>query len=317
MPRIPRMIVKGEDAIYHIITKTTLPGFVLGDVEKDYLFNLIKWMSEVFFVEVYGYCIMGNHFHLLIKMENADDYTDDEVRRRLGVFFYKNNRVTNNRVTNNRVITDGQLPYFRGKLSNLSEFVKEIKQRFSRYYNKAYNRTGYFWGDRFKSVILETGDTLINCLAYIDLNPVRANIVEKPENYRWSSIGYHMQTENKDSFLSTDLGLMAYNEMNEKERFADYREYLYEKGGLESDKGPPIDEVIIAKERDKNYELTTMDRLRFKTRYFTDSGIIGTKSFVSRYYEIFKSNFGSKTKKPKKVTGFDEFYSLKRLTNEL
>ena len=60
-----------------------------------------------------------------------------------------------------------------------------------------------------------------------------------------------------------------------------------------------------------------MGRLRFKTRYFTDSGIIGTKSFVSRYYEMFKSNFGSKTKKPKKVTGFDEFYSLKRLSNEL
>ena len=307
MPRIPRMIVKGEDAIYHIITKTTLPGFVLGDVEKDYLFNLIKWMSEVFFVEVYGYCIMGNHFHLLIKMENADDYTDDEVRGRLREFFRKNDRA----------ITDGQLPYFRGKLSNLSEFVKEIKQRFSRYYNKAHNRTGYFWGDRFKSVILESGNTLINCLAYIDLNPVRANMVEKPEDYRWSSIGYHAQTGNKESFLSTDLGLRAYNDLDERERYADYREYLYEKGGLESSKGASIDEKIIAKERGKNYELTSMDRLRFKTRYFTDSGIIGTKSFVNSYYEMFKGHFESKKKEPKKVSGLGEVYSLKRLTNEL
>ena len=157
MPRIPRMIVKGEEAIYHIITKTTLPGFILGNVEKDYLVNLIKWMSDVFFVEVFGYCIMGNHFHLIIKMENAEDYTDKDLKERLALFFRKD-----------RDVTDGQLPYFRDKFSNLSEFVKEIKQRFSRYYNKAHNRTGYFWGDRFKSVILENGDTLINCLAYID-----------------------------------------------------------------------------------------------------------------------------------------------------
>ena len=62
MARIPRMIVKGEDAIYHVISRTTLPGFVLGDVEKDYLLKLIKWMSDVFFVDVFGFCIMGNHF---------------------------------------------------------------------------------------------------------------------------------------------------------------------------------------------------------------------------------------------------------------
>ena len=307
MARIPRMVVKGEDAIYHIISRTTLEGLVLGDVEKDYLLKLIKWMSEVFFIEVFGYCIMGNHFHLLVKMENSEDYADDEVKRRLAILFRKDERV----------ISDGQLPWFRDKLSNLSEYVKEIKQRFTRYYNKAHNKKGYFWGDRFKSVILESGDTLINCLAYIDLNPIRANIVAKPEDYRWSSIGYHAQTGNKESFLSTDLGLRAYNDLDEKERFADYREYLYEKGGLETNKGASIDEKVIAKERGKSYALTAVDRLRFKTRYFTDSGIIGTKSFVSRYYEMFKSNFGSKTKKPKKVTGFDEFYSLKRLSNEL
>ena len=50
--------------------------------------------------------------------------------------------------------------------------------------NKRHNRRGFFWGDRFKSVIVENGDTLINCLAYIDLNPVRAGMVKRPEDYR-------------------------------------------------------------------------------------------------------------------------------------
>ena len=62
--------------------------------------------------------------------------------------------------------------FLRAKLSSLSEFVREIKVGFARYYNRRYNRRGYFWGDRFKSVIVEKGETLINCLAYIDLNPL-------------------------------------------------------------------------------------------------------------------------------------------------
>ena len=85
--------------------------------------------------------------------------------------------------------------------------MREIKLNFTRFYNKRHGRRGYFWGDRFKSVVVEDGNTLINCLAYIDLNPVRAGLVEKPEDYRWSSIGYHVQTGNRDNLLSMDLGL--------------------------------------------------------------------------------------------------------------
>ena len=47
---------------------------------------------------------------------------------------------------------------------------------------------------------------MINCLAYIDLNPLRAGLVERPEDYRWNSLGYHIQTGNKDKFLSLDFG---------------------------------------------------------------------------------------------------------------
>ena len=73
-------------------------------------------------------------------------------------------------------VADGWIPSLREKLSNLSEFVREIKVGFTRYYNKRHYRRGYFWGDRFKSVIVETGETLINCLAYIDLNPLLAGL---------------------------------------------------------------------------------------------------------------------------------------------
>ncbi len=246
MARIPRLLVKGEDTVYHIISRTALPGFVLGDSEKDYLLGLIKDLSGIFFVEVFGFCIMGNHFHLLAKMKTIEEYSDDEVKRMVSFF----------RKSESGVITDGQVPFFKEKFSNLSEFLKQLKQRFSRYYNKLHERRGYFWGDRFKSVIVEKGDTLINCLAYVDLNPIRAGLATKPEDYRWSSMGYHAQTDNKNRFLSTDFGLSSYGEMSEAEKLIDYREFLYEKGGIETVKGISINEDVIKKERDKDYKLT-------------------------------------------------------------
>ena len=217
----------------------------------------------------------------------------------------------------------------REKLSNLSEFVREIKVGFTRYYN----RRGYFWGDRFKSVIVENGETLINCLAYIDLNPLRAGLVDRPEDYRWNSLGYHVQAGNKDNFLSLDFGPVKYASlslrelhraglkefgiMDVEERLRGYRRYVYEAGALDRpdrNQAKAIDNDIVEKERQKNYEISRVDRFRYRTRYFTDSGIIGTKEFVSENYKRFKDVFMSKREKiPRAVAGLDGVYSLKRL----
>ena len=65
MPRIAGMIVKDEPVVYHVMSRTALGGFVLGDVEKESLFNLIKRLSTIYFAEVLGFCIIGNHFSSL------------------------------------------------------------------------------------------------------------------------------------------------------------------------------------------------------------------------------------------------------------
>jgi hypothetical protein len=73
-----------------------------------------------------------------------------------------------------------------------------------------------------------------------------------------------------------------------------------------------IDEKVVAKERKKKFEIS---RFRYRTRYFTDSGIIGSKEFVSENYQRFKHLFYSKhEKKPKPIKGLDGMYSLKRLS---
>jgi putative transposase len=306
MPRTTRLLINDETAVYHVMSRTALDGFPLGDVEKDFMLNLIRRYSELYLVEILGFCLMGNHFHILVKMIPEYKYTDEDIKKRYENFY-----------GDERVFADGWIPSLREKLSNLSEFVREIKVGFTRYYNKRHHRRGYFWGDRFKSVIVEKGETLINCLAYIDLNPLRADLVEHPEDYRWNSLGYHVQTNNQDKFLSTDFGLKEFNVKSEKERIRSYRRYIYEAGAVnrpEKGKTRVIGDKILEKERTREFELSRSNRFRYRTRYFTDSGVIGSKEFVSMNYKRFKGVFMSKREKiPKPVTGLDGIYSLKRL----
>jgi len=139
---------------------------------------------------------MDNHFHIRVRVIPEYKFTDEEILKR-HVDFYGDERI----------FADGLVSLLRLKLSNLSEFMREIKVNFVRFYNRRHNRQGgYFWGDRF----------------------------------------------------------------------------------------------------------------RYRTRYLTDSGIIGSKDFVSANYQRFKDLFESKhKKKPKPIKGLDGIYSLKRLSDVL
>jgi hypothetical protein len=213
-----------------------------------------------------------------------------------------------------KMVSKHHLPFYRSKLSSLSEYVKEIKQGFTRYYNKLNNRSGFFWGQRFKSVILENNEALLNCLAYIDLNPVRAAIVEQPEKYRWCTLGYLLQTNNKDDLLSLEFGIEKLNKLKFKERLAAYREFVYEIGSLVSNKGKSIDPSVLEKQRKKGFSLSSLDRFKYRTRYYSDSGVIGSKKYVMATYQQFSDFFGhKKEKKPIPIRGMDSVFSLKRL----
>jgi len=76
-----------------------------------------------------------------------------------------------------------------------------------------------------------------------------------------------------------------------------------------------VDKSVLEKERKNDFELKRVQRFRYRSRYFTDSGIFGTKEFISGNYQRFKDLFMSKKDKvPKPVAGLAGVYSLKRLT---
>ncbi|AEH45536.1 hypothetical protein Thein_1678 [Thermodesulfatator indicus DSM 15286] len=285
MPRIPRLLTNHPKAAYHVISRTALPGHdVLGDEEKDYLLNLIRWLSQVYFVEVYGFAIMGNHFHLLCRMLPENQFSDEEVVRRIKLYYQGKRKV---------FVYEELITKWRSRLASLSRYIQDLKQRFSRWYNRRYERKGYFWSDRFKSVIIETGEALLNCLAYIELNPVRVGIVDKPEDYRWCSLGYRARLGTGENFMTLNLGLPSYANKSEKERFRLYREFVYRKGGLGE-----------SKKFNKAKEFT------YRSRYFTESLIIGSKQFiyhleVLNHLEVLKKKF---SKKKEKIISSSEIY---------
>ena len=90
------------------------------------------------------------------------------------------------------------------------------------------------------------------------VNPIRAGLVERPEQYRWNSLGYHVQTNNQDNFLSTDFGLKEFNVRSKKERIRRYRRYVYEAGSLNQPaKGSVkvIEDKVLEKERRREFAL--------------------------------------------------------------
>lgn len=105
-----------------LMSRTALDGFPFGDVEKDHFIKVLKRLNKVYFTEIMGICMMGNHFHLLVKMLPETDFSDKDVRKRFERYYGEE-----------KVMSDGQIPSFRASWSSLSEFVKEVKLGFTRF----------------------------------------------------------------------------------------------------------------------------------------------------------------------------------------
>jgi len=110
------------------------------------------------------------------------------------------------------------------KGGKLSEIMKGINLSYAQYYKKRCKHIGHFWQDRYKSIIISKDDYLLACGSYVELNPVRAKIVEDPKGYEWSSYNTYAYGK-KDSLVDEHS---MYNELSEdaSERRKKYREFV-------------------------------------------------------------------------------------------
>ena len=133
MARIPRLVNRSVETIYHVVSRSAVGGFPMEEVEKDKFLDLLKELSWLYFIEVLGFCIMSNHFHCAVKMKTEKDYSDAEMRLRWDKFYQ-----------GSKVFRSEHIPSYRERFSDISQFSKDLKQSFTRFYNNKFNRKGYF-----------------------------------------------------------------------------------------------------------------------------------------------------------------------------
>ena len=179
---------------------------LLNDAEKRILLNIIGSVSGFSGVDVMSFAIMANHFHLLIKVPKRREVDDNDLVVRMQCLYGVEKtkgllaswELWNAKGDSLKVIAAKDA--LKKRMFNLSDFFKTLKERFSKNFNRRDGCSGTFWSERFTSVLLESeGDVLPTIGAYIDLNPVRAEITVKPEEYEFSSFGAAMRGDVKAS----------------------------------------------------------------------------------------------------------------------
>ncbi len=106
----------------------------------------------------------------------------------------------------------------------LSEIMKGINLTYAQHYKHKYGHIGHFWQDRYKSIIISKDEYLLACGSYVELNPVRAKLVEDPKDYIWSS--YQVYGYGKRNVLVDEHPIYFQLSEDEVERRKKYREFL-------------------------------------------------------------------------------------------
>ena len=176
-----RLKPKGKKTYHHVVTRTAQQVYWLEDVEfKKEFVDLIDFFSRVYYIDVLGYVCMSNHIHLCLAVHRPD-FDLDDLRRR--------HELAQTRLANPRDFREPMADHFYERYTDLSMFMWEINRRLALAYNKRKGTAGHLWGGRFKNIVVEDGQSLMNVLAYIELNPVRAGMVEDPSDFAYSSVG--------------------------------------------------------------------------------------------------------------------------------
>ncbi len=273
MARLSRFKVTEEDAWYHLYSRVAgvRDDYVLSNaLVQRKLIDMIQHFSSAYYCQVASYSIMGSHYHLIAHFEAPREIDFAELQRRAAILYPSE--------SSQRTITywdESQWERFRERLFDVSEFMRSLQSAFARWYNKEFGRLGRFWADRYKSVYLETNNALLDCMLYVDLNPVRAGIVQRPEAYKGSSL--YLREISKADWLVPLREILRCR--SHKQALVEYRERLYYRGNVPTKEGQAaISDRVLAQEEAKGFTVRGMYLRRFG--YFVDGVAIGTELFL-------------------------------------
>lgn len=157
--------------------------------------------------------------------------------------------------------------------ANISRFVKVLHGTHAQRFNIRHNSKGHIFESIFTSILVDKDNYLLEVSRYIHLNPVRANIVDLPEEYKWSSFKYYLEPDSKPAWLRIEDILQYFNGSTNK-----YKEFVYE--GIKKD--------------------IKLEPQRWAQGYF-----YGSKSFIKRSIEKFERRRREIDKERKRKKDFE------------
>ena len=205
------LISLADTPYYHITSRCVRRAFLCGvdhysgqnyEHRRQWVVDRIRLLSSLFAIDVCAYAVMNNHYHLVLKLcpDQIDCLADDDVMDRWcalfkGPLLIQRYRDGEDLKPFERNTVSDIVNVWRSKLASISWFMRCLNQPIARQANLEDECTGKFWESRFSSQALKSEEALLSCMAYVDLNPVRAGISDTPESSSYTSFRERLESE--------------------------------------------------------------------------------------------------------------------------
>lgn len=215
---------------YHCVNRCVRRAFLCGEDKvtghsyehrRGWISEKIKALADTFAIDVAAYAVMSNHYHIVLRVDQVlvESWNSIEVIEKWTELFSQPviiSRFLKGEYTTSAElkVVDETIEEWRSRLMDISWFMRILNEFIARESNKEDKVTGRFWEGRFKSQALLDEQALITCMAYVDLNPIRADIANTPETSDFTSIQERIQSVMKDT---TNTLLPFHDESNNRE----------------------------------------------------------------------------------------------------
>ena len=303
--------------VWHCFSRIIDRTYLLDDPAKNFFLNTLRAYEDLLGVEVLTFCLMSNHFHLLVRVPHRPEGLDvplevilARMERAVGEHAMKLVRrdLAFWETTGNQDAIEEWRQRQLKRMYSLSEFIGCVKQRFTRWHNAKTGRRGTIWEERFGSVVVEEEERALRTMAaYIDLNPVRAGMVEDPADYRWSGYAEAMTGKGRARRglvriigqaawpRETAAGAKPWGDewfpaMVERRALVFYRAILGGQGAARTrEDGTVVRRGVSEKVRERlttaNERQLTTEILTRRVQHFTRGLILGSRAFIDGWIE--------------------------------